>query len=175
MQIRVRKIARESSEEIVVKCDCRDLRSLLSMAGGGWLMTGAWVFRDTLFGTEGGGAALSPRPLVVWAISAIALTASLLWVAFGRRVATFAEGELRIHSALGPLRVRGVRVYPLTDICDMRLWYQGVNDRGWITTNRLIVFDYRDRMVILFSRLPQHATDSLLRDTRMHALAATLP
>jgi hypothetical protein len=52
------------------------------------------------------------------------------------------------------------------------LWFQGVNDPAWETTNRLIVFDYRDRMVILFSRLPEHAADTLLRDTRRHALAA---
>jgi hypothetical protein len=73
---------------------------------------------------------------------------------------------------VGPLRVRGARVYPLTDIWNIRLWFQGVNDPAWETTNRLIVFDYRDRMVILFSRLPEHAADTLLRDTRRHALAA---
>jgi hypothetical protein len=170
--MRLRKIARESSEEIVVKCDCRNLGTFLALAGVGWLMYGAWIFRDTLFPKAGGGATLSSPSLAVWALSAIALTACLLWVAFGRRVATFAEGELRVHSTVGPLRVRGARVYPLTDIWNIRLWFQGVNDPAWETTNRLIVFDYRDRMVILFSRLPEHAADTLLRDTRRHALAA---
>jgi hypothetical protein len=56
MQMRLRKIARESSEEIVVKCDCRNLGTFLALAGVGWLMYGAWIFRDTLFPKAGGGA-----------------------------------------------------------------------------------------------------------------------
>jgi hypothetical protein len=52
------------------------------------------------------------------------------------------------------------------------LWFPGVTDPAWDATARVIVFDYRDRMVILFSRLPEHAADTLLRDTRRHALAA---
>ena len=121
MQMRLRKIAPEPSEEIVVKCDCRNLRNFFALAGAGWLTYGAWIFRDTLFRKAGGGAALSPPSLAAWSLPAIALTASLLWVAFGRRVATFAAGELWIQSTLGPLSVRRPCVYPLTDICDIRL------------------------------------------------------
>ena len=98
----------------------------------------------------------------------------MLWLAFGRRVATFAAGELRVESALGPVRVRGVLVYPLADIHDIRLWFQGVNDRGWKTTKRSIVFDRRGRMIVLFARVPEHAADNLLTVTRAHALVAPL-
>lgn len=173
MQIHLRRIARESSEEIVVECDCRNLINFWVLAGAVWLMHGAWIFRDTLFQKASSGAALSAPTLAIWTLSAIVIGASVLWVAFGRRVATFAADELRVRSIIGPLRMGGARAYPLGDICDIRLWFQGVNDRGWKTTNRSIVFDYRDRRVVLFSHLPENAADTLLQYTRLHALAAT--
>jgi hypothetical protein len=158
MQIQLCHVAREASDEIIVECDCRRLKKFLFFAGAGWLM--AWIFRDTLIRKMTNGAAISS--LSIWAISAIALAASALWVAFGRRVAALAAGELRVHSIAGPLRIRKARIYPLADISDFRFWFQGVNDRGWKTMKRSIVFDYRGRMIVLFAYVPEHAADNLL-------------
>jgi hypothetical protein len=174
MQIRLRHVARELGEEIVVECDCRKLETFLRLASVGWLIDCAWIFREPLLTKVGGGPAPSALALSIWAISGIALATSALWVTLGRREATLAEGELRIRSTLGPLRIRQARIYPLADISDIRFWFQGVNDRGWKTTKRSIVFDYRGCMIALFTRVPEHAADHLLDATRTHALAAAL-
>jgi len=150
MQMRLRKIVRESSEEMIVECDCRDFGNFLALVGTGWFIYEAWIFRDVLFRSAGSATALSRPTLAIWTLSAIVIAASGLWIAFGRRLATFSAGELRVRSTLGPLQVRAARIYPLTEIGDIRLWFQGVNDRGWKTTNRSIVFEHRKRIVILF-------------------------
>ena len=174
MQMRLRKFARERSEEIVVECERRALKTFLLLASVGWLIDGAWIFRELLFANADEGVVVRPLALAILGLSAAALAVSSVWVVFGRRVATFVAGELRVHSTIGPLRVRKTRTYLLTRICDVRLWFQGFNDEGWKTTSWSIVFDYDGRMIVLFPHVPQLAADALLRDTRMHALAATL-
>lgn len=172
MQMRLRKITREQSEEIVVECDRRNLRNVLLVASAGLLADGAWIFREALFGKTGGGVTLNHAAFAVWALSAVALALSLLWITFGRRTATFVTGEIRIHSTLGPLRLGNIRIYRLTNVGNVRLWFQGVNDGGWKTTERAIVFDHHDRTIFLFLHLPEHAVDDLFQTTRLHVRAA---
>ncbi|HJT97079.1 MAG TPA: hypothetical protein VJ696_02095 [Rhodanobacteraceae bacterium] len=47
-----------------------------------------------------------------------------------------------------------------------------MNDRGWKTTERHIVFEYRDRTTVLVPHVPEHAKSGLLRAVRSRARAA---
>jgi hypothetical protein len=67
-------------------------------------------FREPLLAKAGEGLAPSALALAIWGLSAATLAISSIWVAFGQRAATFVAGELRVDSAIGPLRVRRTRM-----------------------------------------------------------------
>lgn len=174
MQIELRKIDSGSHEETVIECDRRGLGRFLLMATVAWLLIGAWLLRETLLQMI---SDISHRSsLAIWTLSGTLLAVSLLWVAFGRRTATFVAGELRVRSFLGPFRLPTSRTFTLRDIRDIRLWLQGVNDGGWRTTRRAIVFDYCGRMIVLFPDMPEQAAEGLLDAMRaLHAEGVAAP
>jgi hypothetical protein len=52
--------------------------------------------------------------------------------------------------------------YSAPDIRNLRIETRGINERGWKTTERHLVFDYHDRTVILFPHLSERVAETIL-------------
>ncbi len=170
MQLRIQIVESDSTEEIAVKSDHRGIKIFLSVLSAAWLIASQWMTPHAILRrTEG--MAPGQATVAVWWLGAITLVGCLAWVIFGRRIATFRGNELRIQAAIGPLPLRRSRVYCLPDVCGLRLALRGINGaRGFRITERSIVFDYRGGTIALFTRLPEHAAESVLHAVQLHAL-----
>jgi hypothetical protein len=104
-------------------------------------------------------------------LTAIVLGGAATWMLFGRRIASFDTRTLRVHRAIGPFRVGRVRVYSAPEVRNLRIETRGIDERGWKTTERHLVFDYRDRAVILFPHLSEHAAETILVRVLAHVPA----
>jgi hypothetical protein len=162
MQIHLREIGRDRGEEIIVEADRRGLRILLLLAGSCWLTGSVWIVRGIAFQNAAGGPDLGPSTVALWLLTAIVLAGAVGWTLFGRRVVSFNTHALSVHRAIGPLRIGRLRTYSLANVCNLRMESRGVNDGGWKTTERTIMFDYRNRTLSLFAHVPAHASERLL-------------
>jgi hypothetical protein len=149
-------------EEIVVGADRSDLRIVLLLVGLCSLIGSMGVVSGVTAQNAVDGASPPSAALLLWLLTAIVLAGAAAWRLFGRRVALFDNRALRVHRAIGLLRVGRRHVYSAPDIRNLRIETRGINERGWKTTERYLVFDYRDRVIVLFPNLSERAAETIL-------------
>jgi hypothetical protein len=152
----------EYREQIVVDANHSGLRILLLLAGLCWLISSIGVVPSVAAQNVVDGVSQISVALLLWLLTAIVLAGAAAWTLFGRRTALFDKRALRVYRAIGLLRVGRRHVYSAPDIRNLRIETRGINERGWKTTERHLVFDYHDRVIVLFPNLSERAAETIL-------------